>query len=64
MSNSSVCMDCRHFKASGGGTIDDPYPTIWCDKGHWSDAPSALRGKPTEPDPWANCKDHEVIARE
>ena len=33
--------------------MDDPYPHVWCSKGHWEGAePSEI----TE-DPWKDCED-------
>ena len=46
------CDSCRHQQWSAA-TMDDPYPHVWCSKGHWEGAePSGI----TE-DPWKDCAD-------
>ena len=46
------CNSCQHQQWSAA-TMDDPYPHVWCDKGHWEGAePSGI----TE-DPWKDCTD-------
>ena len=29
------CADCDHFGYEGGGTVEQPYPEFWCNKGQW-----------------------------
>lgn len=46
------CDSCRHQHWSAA-TMDDPYPHVWCGKGHWEGAP---KSDITE-DPWEDCQD-------
>lgn len=34
-----TCDDCEHFNYMGG-CHDQPYPELWCGKGHWEGATS------------------------
>jgi len=49
-----TCEGCLFFHYTPGGQIDDPYPAVWCGKGHWDGGPMP---EPGDKDVWADCKD-------
>lgn len=53
------CDTCTHM-ASQMATMDDPYPSIWCCKGHWEGVDVTYPDDPhPDRDPWANCGDYQ-----
>ena len=53
------CDDCKN-SVGEGASMDCPYPSVWCKKGHW-DGPDL--GPEPEIDPWENCEDYEARAK-
>ena len=51
----STCDQCKHQQGECA-SMDYPYPTTWCSKGHWEGGPQPeAKGE----DPWHDCEDFQ-----
>lgn len=61
--NTGKCNNCNH-QHSEGSSMESPYPSIWCGKGHWEGGPPVEDhpeiDSPAD-DPWADCPDFKSL---